>query len=129
MKIGALAKATGIGIPTIRFYEQRGLLPNPPRQPSGYRVYSPDIVRRVVFIKRAKELGFSLEEISELLCLDESNKSMAKDIRQIADKKLIELNEKILSLQRIKRALKRLLDDCPGSGPKSSCKILASLAD
>jgi MerR family mercuric resistance operon transcriptional regulator len=129
MKIGAVAEAVGVGIQTIRFYEQQGLLPNPPRKPSGYRVYSPDIIRRVLFIKRAKELGFSLAEISELLSFDESDDATAKDVKGLADKKLIDLKDKIRSLQRMQRALQRLADDCPGSGPKSCCSILGSLAD
>lgn len=129
MKIGAIADATGIGIQSIRFYERQGLLPNPPRRPSGYRVYSPEIIRRVLFIKRAKELGFSLKEISELLFLDDSDEATAKDVKQLTDKKLIDLKEKIRSLRRMQRALQRLADDCPGSGPKSCCSILGSLAD
>ena len=129
MKIGAVAKAVGVGIQTIRFYEQQGLLPDPPRRPSGYRVYSPDIIRRVSFIKRAKELGFSLREISELLSLDERDDATAKDVKRLADKKLIDLTDTIRSLQRMRRALQRLADDCPGNGPKSCCSILGSLAD
>jgi len=129
MKIGALAEAVGVGIQTIRFYEQQGLLPNPPRGPSGFRVYSPETIRQLLFIRRAKELGFSLKEISELLSLDESADTTAKDVKQLTDKKLIDLKEKIRSLKRMQRALQQLADDCPGSGPKSSCSILASLAD
>ena len=129
MKIGAVAEAVGVGIQTIRFYEQQGLLPNPPRGPSGFRVYSPETIRQLLFIRRAKELGFSLKEISELLSLDESADTTAKDVKQLTDKKLIDLKEKIRSLKRMQRALQQLADDCPGSGPKSSCSILGSLAD
>lgn len=129
MKIGAVAQAVGVGVQTIRFYEQQRLLPDPPRGPSGYREYSPEIIRQLVFIKRAKELGFSLKEIGELLSLDQSAEATAKDVKRLTDRKLADLKEKIRSLQRMQRALQRLADDCPGSGPKHCCSILGSLAD
>ena len=130
MKIGRVAEAAGVAIQTIRFYERQGLLPDPPRQPSGYRMYSSDVIRRVVFIKRAKELGFSLKEIGELLCLHDHHNATAKEVKRIADKKLIDLNEKIRSLQRMQRALRRLVDDCPGhSGSKDCCSILGALSN
>jgi len=129
MKIGVVAQAVGVGIQTIRFYEHQGLLPEPPRRPSGYRVYSPETVQRLLFIRRAKELGFSLKEISELLSLNDSDNATAEDVKRLADRKLNDLKDKIRSLQRMQRALQRLADDCPGSGPKRCCSILGSLAD
>ncbi len=85
MKIGAVAKAAGIGIDAVRFYERQGLIPDPARQPSGYRVYSPDVVLRLRFVRRAKELGFSLKEISELLSLETTAAATAADVKQLAE--------------------------------------------
>ena len=129
MKIGAVAKAAGIGIDAIRFYERQGLIPAPARQPSGYRVYSPDVVVSLRFIRRAKELGFSLQEISELLSLETAAEATAADVRKLAEAKLADMEERIRALQRMRRALKKAVGGCPGQGPASGCSILRSLAD
>ncbi len=127
MKIGEVAKAAGVGIDAVRFYEREGLLPEPARRPSGYREYSPDAVTDLRFIKRAKELGFSLKEISELLSLEREPNSTAGDIKRLAEQKLTDLEDKIRSLQRMKRALRKVAESCPGRGPTSDCSILRSL--
>ena len=129
MKIGEVARTSGVSIQSVRFYERQGLIAEPPRQPSGYRVYPPAVIRNLQFIRRAKELGFSLREISELLSLEQDAEATAEDIKRLADRKLLDLKEKIQSLQRMQRALQRRADECPGSGPKSCCSILGSLAD
>ncbi len=85
-KIGQVAKAAGIGIDAIRFYEREGLIEKPPRRSSGYRAYSPDVVQRLRFIKRAKELGFSLSEISELLSLEGNPKAGAAVVKRLSEK-------------------------------------------
>jgi len=127
MKIGEVASAAGVGIDAVRFYEREGLLPKPARRPSGYRDFSPDAVLDLRFIKRAKELGFSLKEISELLAIDREPSATAGAVKQIAEEKLADLKDKIRSLQRMKRALRAVATTCPGRGPASDCSILRSL--
>jgi len=129
MKIGEVAKAAGVGIDAVRFYEREGLLPAPARRPSGYREYSSDAVTDLRFIKRAKQLGFSLKEISQLLSIEREPAATAGDIKQLAEEKLADLEDKIRSLQRMKRALRKVAESCPGSGPTSACSILRSLTN
>ena len=129
MKIGEVAKAAGVGIDAVRFYEREGLLPEPARRPSGYREYSPDAVADLSFIKRAKELGFSLKEISELLSINRAPNATARDVKNLAEEKLADLEDKIRSLQRMKRALRKVAESCPGRGPTSDCSILRSLTE
>jgi len=128
MKIGEVAKAAGIGIDAVRFYEREGLIPAPPRRPSGYREYAPETVVSLRFIKRAKELGFTLKEIGELLRLEASEGTTAADVREQAEAKLEDLEERIRALQRMRRTLRRLVVSCPGQGPLSDCSILRALA-
>ncbi len=128
MKIGEVAKAAGIGIDAVRFYEREGLIRPPARRPSGYREYTPDVVVSLRFIRRAKELGFSLKEISELLRLEASEDATPSDVRGRAEAKLEDLEERIRSLQRMRRALRKLVESCPGKGPLSDCSILRALA-
>jgi len=129
MKIGQVAKAAGVGIDAIRFYEREGLLPEPDRQPSGYRDYAPEAVLDLQFIKRAKELGFSLKEIKDLLSINREPDTTASDVKKLAEEKLADLEDKIRSLQRMKKALRKVTESCPGRGPKSDCSILRSLAE
>ena len=128
MRIGQVAKAAGIGIDAVRFYEREGLIRAPARRPSGYREYTPDVVVSLRFIRRAKELGFSLKEISELLRLESSEDATPADVRGRAEEKLEDLEERIRSLQRMRRALKKLVESCPGKGTLSDCSILRALA-
>ena len=127
MKIGEVARAADVGIDAVRFYEREGLIPKPARRPSGYRMYSPDVVLSLRFIRRAKELGFSLKEISTLLSLETDAEATAGEVGQLASEKLADIEERIRSLQRMRRELKKLLDDCPGGGPSNGCSILRSL--
>ena len=129
MKIGEVAKAAGIGIDAVRFYERQGLIPEPARQPSGYRVFPPDVVLSLRFIRRAKELGFSLKEISELLSIEMAANASAADVKKLAEAKLADMEERIRALQRMRRALKKAVAACPGKGPTSGCSILRSFAD
>jgi MerR family copper efflux transcriptional regulator len=129
VKIGEVAKAAGVGVDAVRFYEREGLLPEPARRPSGYREYSSDAVMDLRFIKRAKQLGFSLREISELLSIGREPAATAGDVKRLAEEKLADLEDKIRSLQRMKRALRKVAQSCPGSGPTSDCSILRSLTD
>ena len=127
MKIGEVAKAAGVGIDAVRFYEREGLIPEPARRPSGYRMYSPDVVLSLRFIKRAKELGFSLKEISELLSLETAAEATAADVRKLAETKLADIEERIRALQRMRRALRKATESCTGQGPTSGCSILQTL--
>ncbi len=129
MKIGEVARAAGIGIDAIRFYEREGLIEKPARMPSGYRAYRPDVVPNLRFIKRAKELGFALKEISELLSLDADPRATAGDVKALAETKLGDIEEKVRALQRMRRALRQVAEGCPGSGPTSGCSILQSLSE
>lgn len=132
MKTGALtistvAKQSQVNLETIRYYEREGLVPEPPRSESGYRHYPPDTVRRVRFIKRAQELGFSLKEIKELLTLRLSPDATSGEVKKRAQEKIQQIEDKIQTLNAMKNALDRLHDACSGQGPASDCPILESL--
>ncbi len=127
MKIGEVAKAAGIGIDAVRFYEREGLIPKPGRRPSGYRTYSPDVVLSLRFIRGAKELGCTLKEISELLSLEIDPDATAADVKQLAQAKLADIEGRIRALQRMRRALRKVTEGCPGDGPMSGCSILRTL--
>jgi MerR family mercuric resistance operon transcriptional regulator len=126
LRIGDVAERAGVNLQTIRYYEREGLLP-PPRLASGYRVFSDSAVRQVRFIKRAQELGFSLAEIRDLLSLRASAGAGAQDMRRRARAKIIDIEDKIRSLQAMKEALATLAERCPGCGPLSDCPILDAL--
>lgn len=127
LSIGQVAQQAGVGVQTIRFYEKEGLLPEPARRPSGYRQYSDSAVRRLHFIKRAKDLGFSLEEIRELFALRVNPGSTCGAVKRRALAKVADVEEKIATLQRIRSALLELADTCAGTGPTSECPILDAL--
>jgi MerR family copper efflux transcriptional regulator len=129
MKIGEVAKAAGIGIDAVRFYEREGLIPTPDRRPSGYRDYAPTVVLSLHFIRRAKELGFSLREVGELMSLERDERASAADVRELAHRKLVDIETRITSLQRMRRALRKAVESCPGEGPTSGCSILRALAE
>ncbi len=123
-----LAKRGGVNLETIRYYERTGLLPKPPRSGVGYRLFSSESVRRVRFIKRAQELGFSLKEIRELLALRIAPGSTRADVRKRAETKIVDIEGKVQHLRAMKKALVRLTESCCGSGPASDCPILESLS-
>jgi len=127
LTIGKLARAAGVGVETIRFYEREGLLPKPPRKRSGYRQYPPDVAAREMFIRRAKELGFTLREITELLELRVDPDKNCGDVRALAKTKIADVEEKMADLARIKRALEKLAKACRGKGPTSECPILDAI--
>lgn len=127
LTIGKLANAAGVGVETIRFYEREGLLPKPPRKRSGYRQYPPDAVARVMFIRRAKELGFTLKEITELLELRVDPDKSCADVRALAKAKIVNVEQKMADLARIKGALEKLAKACRGKGPTGECPILDAI--
>ena len=112
LTVGKLAKQAGVNLQTIRYYERRKLIPAPQRSSSGYRQYPSDMVRRIVFIKRAQELGFSLREIQELLNLRLTSTNKCSDVREKAEGKIDEIEKKIHSLKRMKLALSKLKVQC-----------------
>ncbi len=124
LTIGKVARLAGVGVETIRFYERQGLIAEPPRKESGYRQYPQQTVVRVRFIRRAKELGFTLKEINEMLYLRNDPNTTCEEIRVLAEAKKVDIEEKIRALQKIKEALVKLLATCEGRGPVSECPIL-----
>ena len=124
---GKLARRAGVNIETIRYYEQRGLIPEPPRTTSGYRQYTEDYVERIRFIKRAQELGFTLKEIKELLSLRVDPETDRDEVKQRAATKIVTIEEKISDLERMKHRLKLLVTSCSGRGPTSECPILEAM--
>jgi DNA-binding transcriptional MerR regulator len=127
LRTGQVAKASGVNIQTVRFYEREGLLPPPQRTASGYRQYSDDAVRVVTFIKRAQELGFTLREAKQLLRLRSPGPKRAVAAKTAAEAKLRDIDEKIRDLSAIRVALASLVDSCMCSGGAISCPILEAL--
>lgn len=125
--IGEVAKQAGVNVETVRFYERQGVIDQPPQPDSGYRQYSAELVDRILFIKHAQGLGFSLKEIQELLSLQLGKNATCQDIRQRAEAKLDDVEAKIGSLKRIKKELVKLIEACSGAGPTSNCPILSSI--
>ena len=127
LKIGQLAQRAAVNLQTIRYYEREGLLPEPPRLSSGYRLYTESMVRRVRFIKRAQEIGFSLAEIRELLSLRADENRERNEVRAIAQAKIADIEDKMRTLKAMKAVLNRLTERCSGCGPASECPILESI--
>ncbi len=127
LTIGHLAKQAGVNLETVRYYERRGLLAKPPRSASGYRLFPKDSARRLRFIRRAQELGFSLKEIRELLSLRVSRTTTSRDIRAPAEAKIADIDAKIRSLESMKGTLRKLTTVCDGCAPLADCPILESL--
>ena len=129
LKIGELAKISNTPIETIRYYEKIGLLEKPQRTAAGYRIYSEDYIEGLKFIKRAKHVGFSIKEIQELLYLrHEKHSKTCHDVKEFSSKKLIDIEEKISELTKIKDALERIVNSCDGSANSADhCNILNAL--
>ena len=127
MRIGELAKTTGIGIDAIRFYERHGLLPEPKRRESGYRTYAFDDVHLLQFIARAKQLGFSLQEIRELLELSNARDTDVASVKAATEKKLQDVERRLAEMTRIRDGLRTLIERCPGHGSPEDCPILGAL--
>jgi Hg(II)-responsive transcriptional regulator len=126
-RIGQVAKHAGVTVETIRFYESQALIPQPPRTESGYRLYTSETIRRVQFIQRAKELGFSLKDIHALLTLRNEPSAACVDVKAQAVQKIAEVDEKILDLTRIRSALTELVEQCDSEADLSDCPILDAL--
>ncbi len=127
LTVGQLAKQAGVSAVAIRHYERSGLLPKPARSEHGYRLYTKETLKRVRFITNAKEAGFSLKEILELLNIQENAKASSKNIKQCVLEKSRAVRKKIKILEEIAEALECLANSCDGKVPLSQCPILETL--
>lgn len=127
LTIGQLAKKANVNRETIRYYERRGLIPEPPRNNSGHREYSLEEVKRTEFIKRSQALGFSLKEILELLSLRVEAGTTCADVKARVETKIEDVEKKITDLEQIRKALLLLSKRCTGKGPVGYCPILEEL--
>ena len=125
--ISRLAEQAEVNLQTIRYYEREELLLPVARTEAGYRIYPKEAVLRIRFIKRAQELGFSLSEIKALLCLRVDPGTTQSDIRERAQEKLADVEQKMRHLEAIRMSLMRLTDNCSGCGPLGECPILENL--
>ncbi|MBC3767379.1 MerR family transcriptional regulator [Neptunicella marina] len=122
--ISKIAKEANVGVETIRFYERKGLLEQPIKPIQGYRQYTEQALSRVLFIKRAQYLGFTLAEISSLLILSASN---CEDVQQLAEQKLAVIEDKLRDLLNLKESLVSLVSDCKNNPSDKDCPIIQSL--
>jgi MerR family copper efflux transcriptional regulator len=127
VRIGKVAIQVGITVEAIRFYEKKGLIEPPRRNESGYRDYPEDVVQLVSFIKRAKELGFSLKEIKNLMSLRFTPGTTCSEVKNQTIEKIADIDRKVDDLLKIKGALTELVNVCPGQGPLSHCTIIEAL--
>jgi len=127
LTIGKVARDAGLAIDTVRYYEREGLIEKPARSTSGYRHYRPDVIARLRFIRQAKDLGFSLSEIRELLALRVAPGKSCADVKARAEAKITDVEQRIAQLNRMKRALAKLATACSGRGPTSDCPILEAM--
>ena len=125
LTIGSLADEAGVNVETIRYYQRRGLMPEPDKPAQGYRRYDATTVKRVRFIKRAQALGFTLEEIGGLLELDEAH--ACAETRELASHKLEAIETKLADLAAMRRALMTLLRQCDAGAMKGNCPIIHAL--
>lgn len=126
MRIGELAKLTQTLVETIRFYEQAKVLASPPRTAAGYRNYGPGHVQRLTFVRRCRELGFSLDEVRSLLTIADRSEESCETVSHIADAHLEDVRKKLRRLRRLERTLVELQQSCKG-GQIRQCRILDSL--
>ncbi len=124
LTIGRLARAADVGVETIRYYQDRQLLPVPPSD-GAFRYYPPHLVKRIRFIKRAQELGFSLEEVRELLQLEDGADRFS--IRRVAGERLAQIEAKLADLKQMQRVLKDLLTECEHTKAGLPCPIIGSI--
>jgi MerR family transcriptional regulator, copper efflux regulator len=129
MTISQVAARANVNSETVRYYERRKLLPEPERNPNGYRQYSAEVVVRIGFIKRAQELGFSLKEIQDLLALRVRHGAACHDVEDKARAKIHLVNQKIRQLEEIRRVLGELAEACRARVPTAECPILEALQD
>ena len=126
LKIGEVARLSGIGIEALRFYEKSGLLDKPARTYSGYRVYGPEVLERLAFIKRAQSLGFSLDEIKRIIADARRGESPCAEVREIVGRRLAELDERLRELRRYRKGLAATLAEWnkKGRAPGHICGLI-----
>jgi Hg(II)-responsive transcriptional regulator len=129
LRSGEVAAAAGVNVETLRYYERRGILEEPPRRASGYREYPAETVQIVRFVKRAQELGFALEVIEELLALRHNDTRTCGEVRELAERKIEAIDEKLRRLRAMKRALGKLIACCDHEATARECPILEALDD
>jgi Cu(I)-responsive transcriptional regulator len=128
LTIGKLARQVDLSVETLRYYERRGLIEPQQRSEAGYRLYQPDAVRRLRFIRRAQALGFSLDEIADLLALSGSPTASAGEVKQLTQAKIEDIERRIRDLERMRQALSGLAEHCPGHRTTTAdCPILSTL--
>ncbi len=127
LRIGALATAAGVGVQTLRYYERRGLLRAKGRTAAGYRQYAADAVRRVVFIRRAQAMGFTLDEIQHLLALRVQSSRRCEPVKRSASAARERVRERLAALRRMDTILERLIDACDARQVTEECPILEAL--
>lgn len=126
LTIGQVAAHAGVHKETIRYYQALGLVPEPPRPRGSVRRYGPETVARLRFIKRAQELGFTLQEVGKLLLLDDGQSCSAT--RALAEQKLAAIRGRIADLNRMRRLLEGLIEECAGGGRPRACPIIRTLS-
>lgn len=129
LRTGQVAKQAGVNVETLRYYEREELIDTPPRTASGYREYPAETVFRIRFIRRAKALGFTLQEIGDLLSLRVSSTASSAEIKARAQAKIADIEDKIRTLARMKETLTNITTACDGCAPLSECPILNALED
>jgi MerR family copper efflux transcriptional regulator len=127
LSIGQVARQAGVGVETVRFYEREGLLEEPPRRASGYRQYAEAVVKRILFIKRAQQLGFSLKEIRELLMLRVDEHTPCEEVQRRTAAKIAEVERKLVELQCMRQALLQVATLCADNDSASACPMLEAL--
>ena len=129
MTIGQLAKASGVHLETIRYYERIGLIRKPPRTAGGYRLYGETELARLRFIRCGRELGFGLEKIQNLLVLQDAQGSTCEQVRTIAHEQIEAIDAKVTQFLRMKEILKRVVEHCPADpSPTDCCPVLDYMA-
>jgi DNA-binding transcriptional MerR regulator len=127
--IGELSKATGVKVVTIRYYEHVKLMPAPPRTAGNYRIYRLEHLRRLQFVRRCRDLGFTLDQLRDLLRLSVQSRRRCSDIDRITENHLMEIEDKIADLRRLASQLRHIKNGCPGKGRVADCRILAALTE
>ena len=127
LQIGAIAKEAKVNIQTIRYYERRNILKPTQIKESGYRLYAEDAVKTVAFVKHAQELGFSLDEIKQLINLRAPSVGRCESVRKRAKDRLSDVQEKLKLLRQIEKTLKKLINDCESNKTIRECPIIDSL--
>jgi MerR family copper efflux transcriptional regulator len=127
LTIGIVAAQAGVGVETIRFYERKGLIDRPVRRVRGFRSYPLETVERVTFIRKAKDLGFSLHEVQDLLSIRDEDGATCADVLRRAEAKIADIDARIAALKTMRRSLGALMHACDGTGPVAKCPIVISL--